>query len=951
MKRAILFCLLLTGFVTGHAQWSNLTNQFYDSLDMPVARTIYDQKNPLLVKSQPDGGYFVIWEDSRNAIGNWDIYAQKYDKDGHMLWALNGVPVATGAATDQQYSTVSNGTSSYTNYQSVSHAATDGAGGFYITWQSYLGAVGSYGVYLQHIRNDGTQVFATEGYGMALPATNNQRFVQPQLVADGQGGFFIGYLATATSFNGNQVHVRMYCYKDEGGVLKHYGGGIVSNAVNYYGVQNDYRFCGGSAIGGYLVSPTQTEGYTNASSFKIFPDGQGGCGVVMSLGETTEKNFPAFNQLCRVKRDVQVETPLEGTKNYKKDSVLVVHRAIIKPHEVDCTPPGAPPGSVVIITYYSVMTQGALNLLSSRGRHVLEYDPMYPGSGKYTNNYLTHGIEKLNATVMPTDGNIDALLITWNQRNYVNSQVTNWSTRGVVLPMEKYDDIPYQLTASGLRPTGMDKINEGDYDMDTLLAQTSAAVSYDYSLTGSGGRAFMVSSINGLGSGSGPSPFYYQEAKLTRQRADSFAVKKVTSPGMDAGVLIGVGTTNDRFPAFAGDGAGNATFYYVGPNGRDYVKASPVAEGGKMRWGALGLPLNSGGVAGSYYYASSPIMYMDAEGKGLIAWNDGRRTPDGYTGENVYMRHLDSLINPGYQPPLLNTMLTVIPVNPTAAGSRLSQSNPQSLSGTSGAWTTFQVPVAGPTSNYSTPVAAIRDDYNLGTVSVSTYDFYNQPLRRNNGKAYMDRNYTISVTNHPPGASIHVRLIFTKAQFDAMKAADASIADPGSLAVVKQPSTGVAPATYTPSANDQGIRPTGWGTYFNTVDNVTTISGYYIEVVIDDFSNFFIMSAASVLPVTLQSFTVNAVNTTALLQWVTASELNNDHFDIERSVDGRVFSKIGRVAGNGTTSIPQDYRFTDASPVSGNNYYRLAQVDIDGHIEQITLNVNFIKYDLVLGIV
>ncbi|RYY52283.1 MAG: T9SS type A sorting domain-containing protein, partial [Chitinophagaceae bacterium] len=58
-----------------------------------------------------------------------------------------------------------------------------------------------------------------------------------------------------------------------------------------------------------------------------------------------------------------------------------------------------------------------------------------------------------------------------------------------------------------------------------------------------------------------------------------------------------------------------------------------------------------------------------------------------------------------------------------------------------------------------------------------------------------------------------------------------------------------------------------------------------------------------------------------------------DHFDIERSADGRVFNKIGRVAGNGTTSIPQDYRFTDAAPLTGNNYYRLAQVDIDGHIE------------------
>ncbi len=205
-------------------------------------------------------------------------------------------------------------------------------------------------------------------------------------------------------------------------------------------------------------------------------------------------------------------------------------------------------------------------------------------------------------------------------------------------------------------------------------------------------------------------------------------------------------------------------------------------------------------------------------------------------------------------------------------------------------------------------------------------------MRTTNGHPYLDRNYTISVTNHPAGASIHVRLLFTKAEFDSLKAHDASIHDPGDLSVIKQPSTGVAPATYTASANDQGLQPTAWGTIENVVGNVTEISGYYIEVTISGFSNFFIMSATSALPVTLTSFTVQAINNTALLQWVTASELNNDHFAIERSADGRSFTKIGRVQGFGTTSIAQHYRFTDAAPLTGNNYYRLAQVDLDGKI-------------------
>ncbi|RYF45768.1 MAG: hypothetical protein EOO39_50735, partial [Cytophagaceae bacterium] len=275
MKRVLLLGLLIIGFVTTHAQWSNTTNQFYDSLDMPVALATSDQKNPLIVKSEPDGGYFVIWEDLRNGVGNSDIYAQKYSSDGHLLWAVNGVPVATGSATDQQYSNVSNGSSSYTNYQSVSHAASDGSGGFYITWQGYLGSpIGSYGVYLQHIRSDGSRVFAPEGYGLALPSVTSQRYTQPQLIADGKGGFFIGYLMANSSFNGTIAQVMLFCYKDEGGQLKRNGWGYMSNVVNYYSMQGSYRYCANSGIGGYNI-PVQSPGsFVTANSFKIFPDGQ-----------------------------------------------------------------------------------------------------------------------------------------------------------------------------------------------------------------------------------------------------------------------------------------------------------------------------------------------------------------------------------------------------------------------------------------------------------------------------------------------------------------------------------------------------------------------------------------------------------------------------------------------------------------------------------------------------
>ncbi len=67
-----------------------------------------------------------------------------------------------------------------------------------------------------------------------------------------------------------------------------------------------------------------------------------------------------------------------------------------------------------------------------------------------------------------------------------------------------------------------------------------------------------------------------------------------------------------------------------------------------------------------------------------------------------------------------------------------------------------------------------------------------------------------------------------------------------------------------------------------------------------------------------------------LLTWVTASEVNNDHFALERSKDGMHFDAIARIPGNGTTADISTYSYLDKFPYSGLSYYRLKQVDFDG---------------------
>ncbi len=80
----------------------------------------------------------------------------------------------------------------------------------------------------------------------------------------------------------------------------------------------------------------------------------------------------------------------------------------------------------------------------------------------------------------------------------------------------------------------------------------------------------------------------------------------------------------------------------------------------------------------------------------------------------------------------------------------------------------------------------------------------------------------------------------------------------------------------------------------------------------------------------LSSFSAQKANHSIALSWLTASEQNNNHFNIERSSNGKSFTTIGQVKGSGTTASSNKYNFTDNNPLSGVNYYRLNAVETTG---------------------
>ena len=89
----------------------------------------------------------------------------------------------------------------------------------------------------------------------------------------------------------------------------------------------------------------------------------------------------------------------------------------------------------------------------------------------------------------------------------------------------------------------------------------------------------------------------------------------------------------------------------------------------------------------------------------------------------------------------------------------------------------------------------------------------------------------------------------------------------------------------------------------------------------------------TILPVELSSFSGLSTGDGNLLRWATATEQNNQGFEIERSLNSEDWEIIDFVEGSGTTNEEQYYEYLDGNIISTENYYRLKQIDFDRSFE------------------
>lgn len=120
-----------------------------------------------------------------------------------------------------------------------------------------------------------------------------------------------------------------------------------------------------------------------------------------------------------------------------------------------------------------------------------------------------------------------------------------------------------------------------------------------------------------------------------------------------------------------------------------------------------------------------------------------------------------------------------------------------------------------------------------------------------------------------------------------------------------------------------------------TLSFLTFGARYFIKIdgYDGDVCDYAFRPESGFLPVTYLFFKGSNNGKTNMLNWTTASEINNDGFDVEYSRDGIHFSSLGFVNGAGNATSENSYQFIHERPSEGVNYYRLKQVDFDGKVE------------------
>lgn len=221
--------------------------------------------------------------------------------------------------------------------------------------------------------------------------------------------------------------------------------------------------------------------------------------------------------------------------------------------------------------------------------------------------------------------------------------------------------------------------------------------------------------------------------------------------------------------------------------------------------------------------------------------------------------------------------------------------------------------------------------------------YYGGPGVDSNGVSYLDcQNFCLNVSNvgnicpvaqNFPGGNVNItagtpyssQYAFAAPEVTQITSGGVTGVPSGMTVTITNGVTCTFDVSWNPSCSQAGT----YQVCFSGIDNATVpcTTTVCVNYVVD-----------CPLPVELSSFTSTVTGRDVSLNWSTASEENNARFEIERSSTENNWTKVGSVNGNGTTTNPHSYSFTDRGLASGNYSFRLKQVDFNGNFQYYNLS-------------
>lgn len=267
MKRVVMVCAICICASYAQVCWS------LDGVRISVASSC--QQNAQCV-SDMDYGAIIAWEDNRNNSAAYDIYAQRVDSSGNLLWTPGGVPVCVDILSSQENIAM----------------CSDDAGGAIIVWQDYRNPTGP-DLYAQRIDGAGTCLWQANGVPVCT-AADQQREVE--IILDGQNGVIIAWADWRDPDPISYSFIYAQRIDEAGNMLWQYNGIPVDTSSGFSHYPSAINDCNGGVYLVWQSARRDTTGTLPADLYLQHINGLGNSLLAINgqriFGESTAQSFP-----------------------------------------------------------------------------------------------------------------------------------------------------------------------------------------------------------------------------------------------------------------------------------------------------------------------------------------------------------------------------------------------------------------------------------------------------------------------------------------------------------------------------------------------------------------------------------------------------------------------------------------------------------------------------------